>query len=417
MIAGTAKWSAAIAAMAAVTVGACGGPATAPVVQNAETHSESNAVVFAPSRAPIPPPAALPPLPPPILDPVSEQGQRARGIYLTGPFIHRFGVAGVLRALQMARADAAVVDLKDGQGRVTYPTEIPDLAEQRAGFIPDPAGLVQQLREAGIYTIARVVCFSDPVLPHLQPERAILDSRPRREGRVWTSWGTGGAWLDPTLDANHDLVVALAEEAASFGFDEVQLDYIRFPVDAAANHAVLRGFRGRSRVEVMTDLLARIDAALPIPLGADVFGLTAFRRGDPSKLGQDLEAWVPHVEVFSPMLYLNAMKTWGHHLDRRAFGLVKAGVSSLRERVGPVPVIRPFLQAFDDGVDHFTPRHVREQIRAARSGGGDGYLFWQPASNYSRVFAALRSGSSRLLRPFPMGDRLSARADHWSRAE
>lgn len=406
----------ALACTSLATALACAGrPPPAPKRASA-TSMDREVAVFAPSLRPdpveVPPP---PPEPPPTLDPVTEPGQRARGIYLTGPFLRRFGVVGALRALETARADAAVIDLKDGQGRVTYATAIDDLQAQRAVFLDDPAELVRRLKHAGIYTIARVVCFSDPVLPHRQPERAILDGRPRRQGRVWTSWGTGGSWLDPTLSINHDLVLALVEEAESFGFDEIQLDYIRFPVDRAAHHAVLRGFEGRSRVQVMTDLLSRLDAALGVPLSVDVFGLTAFREGDPSSLGQDLEAWVPHVEVFSPMLYLNAMKTWGRHLDRRALGLIKAGVSRLRERVGPVPVIRPFLQAFDDGVSDFSARTVREQIRGARVGGADGWLFWHPASNYGRVFTAMRARSAeRLLRRVPMRSRIAARQAAWA---
>lgn len=337
-------------------------------------------------------------------DPVGERTRNARGLYFHGPFVRRFGVEGVIRAVRTARANAAVIDLKDGQGRVTYATGVPVLQGQRWDFIDDPAALVDALHDAGIYAIGRVVCFSDPILPHRFPERAVRDGRPRREGDVWQSWGTGGSWLDPTLDVNHELVVALAEEAEAFGFDEVQLDYVRFPVDAGTAHAVFADFRGRSRVDVLMDLLRRVDAAIGVPLGADVFGLTAFREGDPSGLGQDLEVWTEHVDVFSPMLYLNAMKTWGHHLDRRAFTLILSGVSTLRGRLGPDPVIRPFLQAFNNGVPDFGPRTVREQLLGAHHGGADGYLFWHPASNFGTVFAAASRPSDRdLLRRF--GDR------------
>lgn len=350
-------------------------------------------------------PSALPRLPaaPPDLmdDEVGERTRGARGLYFHGPYLELFGAEGVIRATRSARANAAVIDLKDGQGRVTYPTEVAILQGQRHAFIDDPAALVDALHEAGLYAIGRVVCFSDPILPHRFPERAITDGRPRRVGNVWQSWGTGGSWLDPTLDENHELVVELAKEAASFGFDEVQLDYVRFPVDPGTAHAVFADLRGRSRVDVLMDLLRRVDAAIHVPLGADVFGLTAFREGDPSGLGQDLEVWTEHVDVFSPMLYLNAMKTWGHHLDRRAFTLILSGVSTLRQRLGPGPVIRPFLQAFNNGVPDFGPQHVREQLRGAHHGGADGYLFWHPASNFGTVFAAAsRPSDRRLLREF-----------------
>src|SRR5690606_4333927 len=105
-----------------------------------------------------------------------------------------------------------------------------------------------------------------------------------------------------------------------------------------------------------------------IPIGVDVFGLAAYRRGDPSGLGQDLERWTRHVEVFTPMLYVNSMRNWRRGEDNRAFLLVYGGINRLRRRIGPGPVIRPFLQAFARGADEFNPEFIHQQVRAARRG-------------------------------------------------
>lgn len=343
-------------------------------------------------------------------DELSPRVQAATGLYFTAPYVQNRGVQGVIRLLQSSRMDAAVIDLKDAQGRVNYDSAIPELAEQETGLLGDTAGLVRELHAAGIHAIARVVCFNDPVLPGRFPDRAILDLRAHRRGRTrtWTSWGTGSPWLDPWDTRNHDLVIAIAREAEALGFDEIQLDYIRFPVDDGTPFAHYPHERaGVRRRDMLHDFLARLDSAISIPLGADVFGIQAFWSGDESGLGQDLELWADHVDVFTPMLYLNSMREWELGTPNRGRRLVQIGITRLRERLGPRPVIRPFLQAFEEGSGgEWGPRFIADQIRGARGGGADGFLFWHPGSNYGTLQRAMQ-GAARSLSPFPVPDERS----------
>ena len=342
----------------------------------------------------------------PYFDPITVQGQQARGFYASGPYVRVKHLDGLIRAVKSANLDAVVIDLKDGAGRVTYDTQIPVLQPQIRNYLGDPRALVAGLKQAGLYTIARVVCFADPQLPLRVPERAVVHVR---RGTSWVSWGTGGTWLDPYNAENQQLVVQLAREAASFGFDEVQLDYVRFPVDDGTVYARFPAHDERTRPEVLVDLLRQVDAAIHVPLGVDVFGLTAFRTGDSDGLGQDLEAFAPYVEVYTPMLYMNSMRTWGRGSERRAFGLVREGVSTLRERLGPRAVIRPFLQAFEQGSDHFGPEFIAEQIRGARLGQADGFLFWHPGSRYQMLRRGMLT-SPRDTGAFPLNGRAAQRA-------
>src|SRR4051812_25291930 len=176
---------------------------------------------------------------------------------------------------------------------------------------------VRGLKDAGVYTIGRIVCFNDPVLPKLYPDRAVIDTRPGYVGQPWNLHKGRNTWLNPYDERNHDLLIALAREVQSLGFDEVQLDYIRFPVDEGAKFAIFPGEAEKPRREALLGMLRRMDEALRIPIGVDVFGLTAFRHGDPAGLGQSLEAWAAHVEVFSPMLYVNGMKGWLSRKDQQ----------------------------------------------------------------------------------------------------
>jgi hypothetical protein len=351
-----------------------------------------------------------------FVDVVSEQGQRAHGLYFTALMARRLGAAGIIKAVRSAGLDAAVIDIKDQDGRVSYDTHVEALAAERQIVVRDMPGLLQSLKSAGVYAIARIVCFSDPVLPRLHPELAVMDSRPNRAGEIWNQRKTN-TWLDPYNPKNHDMVVQIAAEAESIGFDEIQLDYIRFPVDDGTKFAMFPAQGEQLRRDVLLGLLRRIDEAVHIPLGVDVFGLTTIRPGDPAGLGQSLQDWAKHVEVFTPMLYVNGMKTWMRHkTEKRAGLLVEVAVRALRERVGPAPVIRPFLQAFSNGADYFNAAFIAEQIHGARAGGGDGFLFWNPASTYGIVREGMASGGRSEV-PFAIGERQIARMRRWGQPQ
>lgn len=332
-------------------------------------------------------------------DPVTEAGQRARGLYLGAAFVRAHGAEGVVREVRNSRMNAVVLDLKDAEGRVHHATSIPELAGARTGWLGDTRALLRTLREHDVYAIARISCFADQYLPERAPERAIRDVRPQRD--VWVSWGTGGTWLDPYNEENHRLVVDLAREARELGFDEIQLDYVRFPVDDGTRFASYPSETEETRPQVLLRLLGAVDEAVDVPIGVDVFGLTAFRRGDPSGLGQDLEAWTRHVEVYSPMLYVNSMSNWRRGEPDRTYRLVFGGSWLLRRRLGRRPIIRPFLQAFAQGADDFGPDFIHQQVRAARRAQADGFLFWHPGYAYGMVRRAMR-GHTRYLLPFPI---------------
>ncbi|MDQ3034998.1 MAG: putative glycoside hydrolase [Myxococcota bacterium] len=342
----------------------------------------------------------------PADDPVSTRVQGSTGLYITGPYIRINGADGLVRMLQRSRMDTAVIDLKDATGRVNHDTAIAELEEQESNLLGDTRQLVTTLRAAGIHTVARIVCFSDPVMAHRFPDRAIIDVRAHQRGRtrVWTSHGTGGAWLNPWDTRNHDMIIALAREAEALGFEEIQLDYIRFPVDEGIPFAHYpHEDADVMRRDMLHAFLGRLDGAIRIPIGVDVFGTQAYWPGDTSGLGQDLELWVDHVDVFSPMLYLNAMRNWERGTPDRARRLVEIGIRRMRDRMGPRPVIRPFLQAFSQEAEDWGPRFIANQIRGARNGGADGFLFWHPGSTYGVVQRAMQ-GPARSLSPFPIPD-------------
>ena len=84
----------------------------------------------------------------PYLDPVSEQGQKARGLYFCGPVAGAMSARAMAGKLHRDHLDTAVIDVKDDQGRVTYQTAIAELQPQVEVFLRDARRTIRELHEA-----------------------------------------------------------------------------------------------------------------------------------------------------------------------------------------------------------------------------------------------------------------------------
>lgn len=405
-----------LVALAAVVLG----PLPTPSAPTSIARADSARVDRTPAPVELPqtPAAAVSGGPAPeYVDPVTAEGQRARGLYFNADVVAAIGARGVIKSVRGARMNAAVIDLKDERGHVNYPTQIPELQRSRYGVLGDVPALVRELKAGGVYVIGRIVCFSDPRLPRRFPELAVKDSRPYKHGAIWGNWARRNPWLDPYNQRTHGILVDVAKEVEALGVDEIQLDYVRFPVDPATAFAEFPAKTDKPRSEVILGFLERVDRAVHVPLGVDVFGLSTMPWGKPEALGQIPEDWAAHVEVFSPMLYLNGMRAWTYSDGgSRAERLVALGVATLRKRIGDAPVIRPFLQGFPQGADHYDTGFIAEQIRGAKRAGADGFLFWHPASHYDVVREASVSGPAKGLAPFTFPTRQQERERVWSDA-
>jgi hypothetical protein len=298
----------------------------------------------------------------------------------------------VLDLVDRTELNAVVIDVKGDRGLIPYRTEVPEaLAAGALGpvIIKDFDGMLRSFRERGIYTIARVVAFKDPVLAHHRPDLAIVDTR------------TGGpfidneklAWVDPFREEVWDYLIAIAREAVAKGFDEVQFDYVRFPTDghlAAAAYSQVNS--AATRLPAIAGFLAKARRELGptgVFLAADVFGYTAFNAND-TDIGQRVEELAPHLDYICPMVYPS-----GYHLGipgfrnpmKHPYEVVRESVRLIRQRSQHTSVqVRPWLQDFRDyAFDRrvFGSREVRAQIKGAVDGGGVGFMLWNPRNDYT----------------------------------
>ena len=153
----------------------------------------------------------------------------ARTYYLNGGCVTKTADGGYVidNYIELAKScgcNAMVVDIKDGYmvyqsdvSKVYCPTAYANAPMTKAEYKES----IDRLKEAGIWTIGRIVVFKDSHFAADHPDVCITNNG---ENLGWPS-----AYSRLTWEYN----VKLAQEAAvDIGFDEIQLDYVRFPENA-----------------------------------------------------------------------------------------------------------------------------------------------------------------------------------------
>jgi hypothetical protein len=329
-----------------------------------------------------------------------------RGLYLTIYAIANQPLRGnVDRLLSESEANALVIDVKGDRGNLSYKSSVP-LAEAigatSATTIPDIQALLNNYRQRGVYTIARVVVFKDDMLARNGANAGVdVAVRDSRSGDIWVD-GEGLGWVDPFRSEAWDYNVALAEEAARLGFDEIQFDYIRFPTDPSRGGSVTAAqysdtVTPSTRVTAIAEFLKRAQHAVHqhgAYLGIDTFGYTPWDDGDLG-IGQALEYLAPYVDYICPMVYPSTFAAGLPGLlnfpavvsdpYRTVNETVKRAVAKMD---GQRTIIRPWLQYFDDYPWQTRRRYdsaeIRAQIRGADEAGGTGWMLWDPSNRFDR---------------------------------
>ena len=161
----------------------------------------------------------------------------------------------------------------------------------------DARKVIKKAHEAGLYTIARIVVFQDPILAAKGGKLALE----KKGGGVWeTSGGLG--WVDPTDRRVWDYVIDVALAAADAGFDEVMFDYVRFPTDGDVDAAAYA--RGNaSKDKTIEGFLKKASTALharDVKVSAAIFAIQATSQ---APIGQDPAVLKRVLDTISPMVY------------------------------------------------------------------------------------------------------------------
>jgi hypothetical protein len=317
----------------------------------------------------------------------------ARALYAPAAIFEGPGrLDALLDLIERTEANAMVIDVKETDGRLYYATDLETAAEVgaiREAPIFDLAELLPMLKERGIYTIARVVSMKDNTSAAARPELAVRNSA---TGEPWRD-NIGGAWLDPSAPGVAEYLASIAGDLAAKGFDEVQLDYIRFfsdgPYDVAdTNLPNTQSFRLPAIQRVLRVVSAELDATRTF-LGADVFPIS-FIVPDDQGIGQRPEVIMPYVDYFCPMVYPS-------HYGPGVFGfpvpndhpyeVIDETLQIMNRQAEGLPVvIRPWIQDFGYGAfAPYTADQVRAEFAAAADNGALGWMIWNARATFTEA--------------------------------
>lgn len=314
-----------------------------------------------------------------------------RGIYISGWTAgNTKSMDRVFSTIEKGNLNAVVIDIKDASGRLTYQPLDPWLVEMGVGTnkISNLADLIKRLHDKNIFVIGRLTVFQDPYFARKYPDQAFKD---KRTGVIWNDY-KGISWLKPDSLFVWDYTVSIAKDAYAQGFDEINLDYVRFPSDGPLSSLDIAENTTLYRSETMQSFFEYMDQRIRnegIILSADLFGLTMSATGDIG-IGQNLEMIAPYVDYIAPMVYPShfGIGTYGiespsHYPYEIIYRSISDGISKL-EKIGiPKEKIRPWIQDFNLLGVTYDYEKVHAQIKALNDIGLYSWLVWDPKNTYT----------------------------------
>lgn len=340
---------------------------------------------------------------------------KVKGIYVTGPMAGSSGMEKLIDLVNTTELNTMVIDVKNDEGIITYQMELPENMDIQAtvSYVSDMPALVQRLHEQGIYVIARICCYKDPRLAEAKPELALClpNGKPVMDANNL-------AWVNPYKEEVWDYLCTLAECAIRDGFDEVQFDYVRFPIGNDARNADYGvDLDAYPREQCLTNFFQYTGERLHqqgILFGADLFGTVIGSEADRDSTGQNYGVLAGIADNLCPMIYPShyANGTFGLNVpDAKPYETIKGAMKRSDEELAlakqsvvsgndaDVPVeqgvIRPWLQCFTatwvEGHITYGSEQIQAQIQAVYDAGYDEFLLWNASNRYAQVPEALNN--------------------------
>ncbi|MCA9353049.1 hypothetical protein KC901_02600, partial [Patescibacteria group bacterium] len=191
------------------------------------------------------------------------------------------------------------------------------------------------------------------------------------------------AFINPRYEGAWNYLATIAEAAYALGFDEINIDYIRFPSDGNITNIDYEMDEGETRRSVMKEFYEYMDDRLRgagIPISADIFGLVT-TASDDIGIGQYFEDIYPHFDAVAPMVYPShySSGSFGYqNPNAYPYQIVSLAMKSAISRAQSInenpDKLRVWIQDFTLGNPHYGVEEIRNQLQAVYDTGLDSYM-------------------------------------------
>ncbi|MFA9462987.1 MAG: putative glycoside hydrolase [Velocimicrobium sp.] len=317
------------------------------------------------------------------------------GIYVTGPKAGSSSMDELISLVEDTKLNAMVIDVKNDAGEITYKMDLESVKEIGAAknYITDMPNLIKTLKSKGIYLIARVVAFKDPILAEERPELALKG----KDGSIFRD-KSGLAWVNPYETKVWDYLLEVSKQAASLGFDEIQYDYIRFSTDSHMKQVDFgEAAKSKSKEDVITEFTKYMYenlSNLGVYVSADVYGIVINSPIDQKIVGQNYKNMAENLDYICPMIYPShyADGSFGvEHPDLDPYAIVNKALndSVLVLSDTKAATVRPWLQDFTatwlSSHQTYGKEQVESQIQAVEDAGYDEWILWNGSNRYTKL--------------------------------
>jgi len=323
-----------------------------------------------------------------------------KGIYVTGPVAGSERMNDLITLVDATDLNTMVIDVKNDDGEITWKMDTDSVIEMGNGvaYIRDIGALMETLKEHDIYTIARIVCFKDPMFAQNHTGCAL---RKPDGGFVTDAYGL--KWVNPYEEEVWAYLTEIAQAALDVGFDEVQFDYVRFPIGSDADAADYKvDMTVYTKEQAISGFLSYASERIHEKGGvvtADVFGTVIDSPTDIERVGQNYAELGKRVDVLSPMVYPShyGPGVFGFDVpDAHPYDTVYQALVLSQKVLGQdaeeeCAKVRPWLQAFTatwvNGHISYEGKQIQEQIQAVYDAGYEEWILWNATCRYPMDFS------------------------------
>ncbi len=291
----------------------------------------------------------------------------------------------LIEIIDKTEVNAIVMDVKNEYGSTSYKTSV-EKANSYGAYKKrtnrDIKEFIQLMKEKNIYTIARIVTFKDELQASNNQDYAIK----KQDGSIWRNHDDM-AWVDPFDKRSHDYTIAIAEDAAKVGFDEINFDYIRFP--AKKDLKLSKENTQENRLKAIEGFLKSAQSKLRpygVFISVDTYGNICWVKNDVG-IGQKIESLAKYADYLAPMLYPSGFAKGSFRFknpSEHPYEVIFRSVSKTKLLIDSKRV-RPWLQYFKDyahSKKRYRKLEINAQMRATCDTKTNGWMMWSPSSRY-----------------------------------